>query len=63
MAINVCRFQPELFVPIVEKMKRNVPIAQQQNNTETLIAVLRNNQRLSTVIYDVPAFDACRKNN
>jgi hypothetical protein len=37
MAINVCRFQPNLFLPIVDRVKRRCPLVANTNNTETLM--------------------------
>jgi len=60
MAINVCRFQPSLMVPIVDRVKRRCPLVKDTLHTDTLMKSLDVTQRLPTVIYDRVAFDACR---
>ena len=60
MAINVCRFQPNLFVPIVDRVKRRCPLVKDTINTDTLMKSLEVTQRLPTVVYDRAAFDAVR---
>jgi len=63
MAINVCRFQPNLFLPVVDRVKRRCPLVTNTLNTDTLMKSLEVTQRLPTVVYDKAAFDAARQNN
>jgi len=63
MAINVCRFDPKVFVPIVQRVRDRCPLVSQAANTGVLLKQLSAMVRLPPVIYDVPAVDACRQNN
>lgn len=63
MAINVCRFDPKVFVPIVQRVRDRCPLVSNAGNTGVLLKQLNAMVRLPPVIYDVPAFDACRQNN
>ena len=63
MAINVCRFDPKVFVPIVQRVRYRCPLVSNAGNTGVLLKQLNAMVRLPPVIYDVPAFDACRQNN
>jgi hypothetical protein len=63
MAVNVCRYQPSLFIPIVEKVMQEYPQASKCKQTATLLSVLSSMEKIPEVIYDLAAFDACRRNN
>jgi len=63
MAINVCRYDPQVFVPIVQRVRDRAPIVRDAKNTGILLKQLGSMIRLPPVIYDMPAFDACRQNN
>ena len=63
MAVNVLRFDPKLFVPIVERVRERCPLVSNEANTGNLLKQLSAMVRLPPIIYDVPAFDACRQNN
>jgi hypothetical protein len=63
MAINVFRYQPELFVPIIQRAMQDNPLAKQSKNTQTLLTMITGMSKIPEITYDVPAFDACRRNN
>ena len=63
MAINLCRFMPQRFIPIVQKVKMNFPEAQMVQGTKMLIKHMRNMQRISGVTFSEEANRACRERN
>lgn len=60
MAINVCRYETDVFVEVVKAVRANNPLCKNAKYTDRLIKLLECNERLNEVIYDVAAFDACR---
>lgn len=63
MAINVCRFQPNIFVNVVNEVRANNPLCATAKYTDRLVKMLEQDEQLNEVIWDIPAVDACRKNN
>ena len=63
MAINVCRYNPAMFIPIVKQVKHNNLAAKQAPFTMNLEKTMREMGRLPPVKMDEFAFQACRKNN
>ena len=63
MAINVFRYDPQMFIPIIKRVRNTNPIARQQNNTSELILAVEIMERLSPIRFDEPANMACRRNN
>ena len=63
MAINVLRFEPKLFVPVVQQVKDNMQLARKANHTKDLIETLKSTPMLPPIRFDEQANMACRRNN
>lgn len=62
-AVNVCRYNPKLFIPRINQMKKHNPVAKNTNHTHLLIQTLKNKMRLPPIRMDDPCFIAVRDNN
>lgn len=63
MAINVLRFQSNVFVDVVNEIKMTNPMCVNAKYTDRLVKMLEQNEQLPEVVWDVPAVDAVKKNN
>ena len=63
MAINVCRFAPSEFIPVVNYVKLTHELAKDAKDTRNLIKTLKTIGRLPPVGFDSKANDACLRNN
>jgi len=65
MALNVCRFNSQLFVDVVKDIRANNkdPLIQNAQYTDRLIKLLEQNERYPQITYDIAATDAVIANN
>jgi hypothetical protein len=52
MALNVCRFKPALYVPVVQRVKDSHTLCKNAKYTRELIRTLKRLERLPPIRYD-----------
>ena len=63
MAINMCRYNPAQYEPLVQQVKDTDPAFKFAQGTQNLKQKLKTMLKLKPVKYDKQASDACFKNN
>eukprot|EP00352_Strombidinopsis_acuminata_P003920 CAMPEP_0176382378 /NCGR_PEP_ID=MMETSP0126-20121128/32640_1 /TAXON_ID=141414 ORGANISM="Strombidinopsis acuminatum, Strain SPMC142" /NCGR_SAMPLE_ID=MMETSP0126 /ASSEMBLY_ACC=CAM_ASM_000229 /LENGTH=218 /DNA_ID=CAMNT_0017746779 /DNA_START=105 /DNA_END=762 /DNA_ORIENTATION=- len=63
MAINLLRYDPKRYVPIVKKVHKESELTKQIKNTQNLIDALNKTEGLTQVKFDEFANQAVRENN
>lgn len=63
MALNVCRFRPAMFIPIVNYVRNSHELAQKTKHTKELIKQLKALEELPPLRFDMKANQACLQNN
>ena len=63
MAINVLRYQSDLFIAVVKEVKTTNPLCYNAKHTDSLIKMLEQNEQLPEIRWDIPAVDAVTKVN
>ena len=63
MAINLLRYEPKRFVPILKKTYKENKLLAGSKSLEELVKTLNTTEKMQPVKFDGQANEACRKNN
>ena len=63
MAINLLRYEPKRFVPILKKTYKENKLLAGSKSLEELVKTLNTAEKMQPVKFDGQANEACRKNN